>query len=83
MPLTTKEEVKRWYEAADVFDRRLRTDWISIYDSLPHELEHYLIDAELRFKDAGYAEYQRKLLDSLLSPEEPIQLPEPTSGLKG
>jgi hypothetical protein len=81
MPLTTKEEAESWYEASDAFRKRLSSEWASIYDSLPHELEHYLVDADIRAKDAGYADYQRKILAALLAPEAPIQLPEPTSGL--
>lgn len=68
LPISTKQERERWYEQSDGFEKRLRTDWSHIYDSLPHELEHYLVDADIRAKDAGYAAYQRKLLAILLSP---------------
>lgn len=51
MPLTKKEEVASWYAASEAFQKRLRADWSSIYDSLPHELEHYLVDADIRAKD--------------------------------
>jgi hypothetical protein len=74
LPLTNKEEVGAWYAASGAFQKRLRTDWNSIYDSLPHELGHYLSDADIRAKDSAYADYQRKLLTSLLAPEEAIQL---------
>ncbi len=72
LPLSTKEDMERWYDASDAFRKRLRSDWGSIYDCLPHELEHYLDDADIRAKDAGYTEYQRKLLMALLAPEESI-----------
>ncbi len=52
--------------AAAAFEKRLRTDWSSIYDSLPHELEHYLVDDDIRAKDAGYARSQREKLAVLL-----------------
>jgi len=81
MPLTSKKEVEGWYEASAAFQAKLRSEWASVYDSLPHELEHYLVDADIRAKDPGYASYQRKILAALLAPEEPIQLPEPMSGL--
>ena len=80
LPLTKKEEVESWYVASEVFQKRLRSDWSSIYDSLPHELEHYLVDADIRAKDAGYAKYQREMLSALLAPEEAIQPPETTRG---
>jgi hypothetical protein len=80
LPLTKKEEVESWYAASEVFQKRLRADWSSIYDSIPHELEHYLVDADIRAKDPGYARYQRDLLASLLAPEEAIQPPQTTTG---
>ena len=80
LPLSTKEERKIWREAAHAFERRLRTDWSSVYDSLPHELEHYLVDDDIRAKDEVYVRYQRKLLAPLLTPDEPIQPPQPTTG---
>lgn len=78
MPLKKKEEVESWYAASDAFQKRLRSDWSGIYDSLPHELEHYLVDADIRAKDPGYARYQRDLLASLLASESPIQPSERT-----
>jgi hypothetical protein len=83
LPISTKEERTIWTEAARVFERRLRTDWSSIYDSLPHELEHYLVDDDIRAKDEGYVRYQRKLLAALLTPEAPNQSPEPTRSARG
>ena len=73
LPLSTEEERAQWSDAAQAFERKLRTDWSSVYDSLPHELEHYLDDADIRAKDASYTSYQRKLLAPLLAPQEPIQ----------
>jgi hypothetical protein len=80
LPLTNQEEVKRWYAASESFDKRLSSDWKSICDSLPHELDHYLCDADIRAKDPGYARYQRDILASLLEPEEAIQPPQTTTG---
>ena len=80
LPLTKKEEAESWYVASAEFEKRLHSDWSSIYDSLPHELEHYLSDADIRAKDPAYADYQRKLLASLLAEEEAIQPPQTTTG---
>jgi hypothetical protein len=81
LPISTKEERKAWSDAAGGFEKKLRTEWVGIYDSLPHELEHYLVDADIRAKDPGYAAYQRKHLAALLTrtKEEPNQAPEPTA----
>ena len=81
LPISTKEERKVWSDAAGSFEKKLRADWASIYDSLPHELEHYLVDDDIRAKDPGYATYQRKHLAELLTPakKEPNQTPEPTA----
>jgi len=72
MPIATRDERTRWYAAAERFRTRLHSDWRSIYDSLPHELEHYLSDPDIRAKDPAYAEYQRHLLSLLLTPEPPL-----------
>jgi len=62
MPLTSKEDLTRWYDAADDFRVKLRHEYAPIYDSLPHELEHYLADADIRAKDPGYADQQKRKL---------------------
>ena len=67
LPITTKKEREDWEAARQLFDKKLRTVWSSIYDSLPNELEHYLSDADIRAKDEGYARHQRKMLATLLS----------------
>lgn len=79
LPIDTEKERKKWEAARWVFDRKLRTVWRSVYDSLPHELEHYLSDVDIRAKDSGYAQHQRNLLGALLgfSPEKPAQPPAP------
>ena len=67
MPLSTKDDRARWYIAADRFREKLRRDYLPIYDSLPHELEHYLADADIRAKDVSYAQYQKSKLGGLLT----------------
>ena len=62
MPLSTRDERAMWYAAADKFREKLRGDYASLYDSLPHELEHYLADADLRAEDPSYALYQKRKL---------------------
>lgn len=73
LPIGTMTERKDWEAKRWAFEKKLRTVWSSVYDSLPHELEHYLIDVDVRAKDSGYAHHQRKQLGALLglSPEKP------------
>ncbi len=66
LPLATKADVEHWYEAAAAFRVKLRSEWDSLYEWLPHELEHYLCDADIRAKEPAYAARQRKQLAALL-----------------
>ena len=38
----------------------------SVYDSLPHFIEHYLADADIRMKDRRYCEAQQKQIDDII-----------------
>jgi hypothetical protein len=82
LPIATKEERQVWELARESFEKKLRSVWSAVYGSLPHEIEHYLCDVDIRAKDAGYAQYQREKLACLLSPESgrPNQRPEGTPG---
>ena len=79
LPIVTKEERKEWERARWVFDKKLRTVWNGIYDSLPHELEHYLDDMDIRAKEPEYAVRQREQLAVLFAPteKEPNQSSQP------
>jgi hypothetical protein len=81
MPIASKEEREAWHAEAGRLEATLHKDYKEIYDSLPHEITHYLVDADIRAKDAGYAKYQEDLLSDLLrgSKKAPNQAPEPTA----
>jgi len=68
MPIGSKEEQAAWYAEADRLREYLHHECVDVYDSLPHELEHYLVDADIRAKDPGYAQHQENILADLLSP---------------
>lgn len=68
MPIASTEERAAWYAEADKLRAQLSEDYKEVYDSLPNEIEHYLVDADIRAKDPGYAKYQADLLSDLLSP---------------
>jgi hypothetical protein len=80
LPIVTKKEREDWSVARRDFEKKLRTVWSSIYDLLPHKIEHDLADADIRAKDEGYARHQRKLLADLLDPgaRGPNKTPVPT-----
>lgn len=67
IPFSTKDDRAKWNAAADQFREKLRRDYASIYDTLPHELEHYLADADVRARDASYAKYQKSRLGGLFA----------------
>lgn len=85
MPISSAEEIKAWEAAAAPLRERLYEDYNEVYDSLPHEIEHYLVDVDIRAKDAGYTRYQEGLLRELLfdPAEAPNQPPEPTRSARG
>ena len=66
MPITTKEERALWDAEAEKLRDRLYEDYKEVYDYLPHELEHYLVDSDIRAKDPGYFKYQEDILSELL-----------------
>jgi hypothetical protein len=66
LPITTKEERDIWYTEAKLFGEKLHGQWSEIYVLLPHELEHYLADADIRAKDGVYRKHQECLLSELL-----------------
>jgi len=67
LPIASEKEREIWYSEAEKLRRKLYEEYKEVYDSLPQELEHYLVDADIRAKDAGYARHQEELLTGLLS----------------
>ncbi len=67
LPLGSRDEIAVWDAAADLFRRKLYSEYEELYDSLPHEIEHYLTDSDIRARDPGYAAYQRDLLAEILT----------------
>ena len=67
LPIHSKEDRARWYAEASKIQAKLRGEYAAIYDSLPHELEHYLVDADIRAKEPVYAENQKRQLAALFT----------------
>ncbi len=82
MPIASKEEREAWYAEARRLEETLHVEYKEIYDSLPHEITHYFVDADIRAKDVGYAKYQEDLLSDLLRgpKEEANQSPQRNAG---
>lgn len=55
-----------WYRKASSFRQKTHERFRHLYDRLPHELEHYLDDADIRLKDAGYKTVQDEFITNLL-----------------
>lgn len=85
MPITTEEERKAWDAVAQKLEETMHIAYSEIYDSLPHEISHYLVDMDIRAKDPGYMKYQEGLLSELLATPKEVanQSPEPTRSARG
>ena len=66
MPITSEAERRAWAEQAGLLREKLDQEYVEIYSSLPHEIEHYLVDEDIRAKEPGYAKYQEGILAELL-----------------
>ena len=65
-PITTEEERTLWYAEVQRLRGKLHSKYKEIYDALPHELEHYLGDADIRSKDPGYRIRQEQFVTEFL-----------------
>ena len=66
LPLKSAEDVVIWDDAAEIFRNKLCSVYDELSGELPHELEHYLTDSDIRLKDAGYRDRQEKFIRSLI-----------------
>jgi hypothetical protein len=67
LSLQTQTDLKNWDEQAAMFSRLLRALPPDIYDRLPHEIEHFLNDTNIRLKDRSYAEGQEEEMRNLVA----------------
>ena len=70
---STPEDVRQlpaWYERAREFESILRSDTGSLSDAIPHFVWHYLADADVRARDAGYrTDQQATILEIIMALE--------------
>ena len=67
LPFKNAEDVAIWDAAAENFRSKLCSVYDELSRELPHELEHYLTDSDIRFNDAGYRDRQEKFIRYLIS----------------
>ena len=60
LPLGSKSELEAWYAESE----RVQSELTGRYKDLdyPHEVWHFLADADIRARDAGYRQYQDKIM---------------------
>ena len=66
MPLLTKNDLSAWNTRASELLGDLRTVNRSVYDALPHFIEHYLADADIRLKDVQYGYQQQEQIEACI-----------------
>lgn len=72
LPLLKKKDSEIWDDEADKFRSKLYSIYAEVSEYLPHELEHYLTDTDIRLKDSGYKERQEGFIRSLISKLEAL-----------
>ena len=69
----TKEDLESWYQAAKMFE----TEVAPIdNDRLPHFVDHYLSDADIRLKDVAYRKEQEKRIWAIIHALERGEVPD-------
>lgn len=76
LPITNDKELQAWHVAAKAFKEHLHDNFTSISDELPHFIEHYLNDADIRFKDASYMEDQNTKIEKIIIALEKGEIPD-------
>lgn len=66
MPLLTKPDLAAWNTRAGKLLEKLHTGSQSVYDALPHFIEHYLADADIRLKDGRYRDQQQEQIKKVI-----------------
>ena len=65
-PIATEAERNLWHIEVQRLREKLRSTYKEISRDLPHELEHYFDDADIRARDAGYRKRQEDFIAWLL-----------------
>jgi len=60
LPLDSKRQIEAWYAESERVQRELPERYPDL--EYPHEVWHFLADADIRARDAGYRQYQEKIM---------------------
>ncbi len=60
LPLDSKSEIDAWYAESQKLQRELPERFPDL--EYPHEVWHFLSDADIRARDAGYRQYQEQII---------------------
>jgi len=60
LPFDSKSQVEAWYAESKRVQRELPERFPDL--EYPHEVWHFLADADIRARDAGYRQYQEKMM---------------------
>jgi len=60
LPIGTKQELEAWYEESERVQREFSARFPDL--DYPHEVWHFLADADIRARDAGYRERQECII---------------------
>lgn len=54
LPLNTAEDEEAWHAATEATRRRLSSRFRDVASVVPHELDHYFVDADIHRKEPSY-----------------------------
>ena len=60
LPLTNDAELAAWYEESAKLETVMEQKFPEL--EFPHEVRHFIIDADIRAKDAGYRDRQHRMI---------------------
>lgn len=60
MPIGSKSQIEAWYGEPERVQRELPERYPDL--EYPHEVWHFLADAAIRARDAGYRSYEEKIM---------------------
>lgn len=60
LPIGTPQELEVWYSESE----RIQQEFPARFpdSNYPHDVWHFLTDADIRVRDAGYREYQERII---------------------
>ncbi len=64
LPLGSEGELEAWYGESERVQKELPERFPDL--DYPHEVWHFLADADIRARDAGYREYQERIIKDFI-----------------